>query len=48
MRIYTMLFQQHLEEVPTALKTPSGAPVNEHYMVWKIVDYQFGEMIPYL
>jgi hypothetical protein len=48
MRIYTMLFQQHLEEVPTSLKTPSGAPVNEHYMVWKIVDYQFGEMIPYL
>jgi len=48
MRIYTFLFQQSLEEVPTSVKTPAGVTVNDHYMVWKIIDYQFGEMIPYL
>ena len=54
MRIYTFLFQQHIEEVEvkfptTGTDSPSNSTtVTEHYMVWKIMDYQFGEMIPYL
>ena len=54
MRIYTFLFQQHIEEVDVQFTPPGTDPaakpttVTEHYMVWKIMDYQFGEMIPYL
>ena len=50
MRIYTFLFQQHIEE--TIIEPKDGDNNNttttEYHMVWKIMDYQFGEMIPYL
>lgn len=53
MRIYTFLFQQHMEEKEVTIPAPKGSGkkdvvTTEHYMVWKIVDYQFGEMLPYL
>jgi len=34
--------------VPSPKNPDKIITTTEHYMQWRVVDYQFGEMIPYL